>query len=185
MRILCDIDSVLDNLQQCVLNQYNQEHGTAYTYDDITDYNLYVSLPAHVAEEMMKLYSKPSVIKAMEPLEGAMKYLHQINDEHELYIVTSTYHNAYDNKIDWLLYHYPFLKEQQVICAHTKGMVNGDVMIDDCLAQLRSHMYAKRICFNYPWNQQSELQDEVYGIIRVSNWREAYDAIEDIKNGRI
>ena len=80
-------------------------------------------------------------------------------------------------KIEWLLKHYPFLNEKNVIISHNKQIINVDLLVDDFEGNLINGHYSK-ILLDYPWNRN--INDKEHGILRVHNWKEVYKAVNTL-----
>ena len=59
-----------------------------------------------------------------------------IDDGPVVKVVTSSHYSTVPPKMAWLFQHYPFLCWKDVIIAHDKTLINGDVLIDDGIHSL-------------------------------------------------
>lgn len=76
--------------------------------------------------------------------------------------------------------HYPYLCWKDVIIAHDKKLINGDVLIDDGVHNLENAKY-KKLLFDQPHNRSYNAEEN--GMIRVHDWNEIYRAICEIAGG--
>lgn len=178
-KIIVDCDDVLLNLNAKVLQIFNQENGTNYTEDIFTSFDIYKCLPFEQAEKYTALWLREDVWRSLKPVHHAqwgMKKL--VDDGYDVFIATSTHYSNFAWKIEILQAYFPFIDSSKIICISDKGLLNGDVMVDDCVDKLISNLYCHRICFEKPWNMS--VHDEVYGIHRCTSWDEIIDTIEKL-----
>lgn len=73
-----------------------------------------------------------------------------------------------------------YLCWKDVIIAHDKKLINGDVLIDDGVHNLENAKY-KKLLFDQPHNRSYNAEEN--GMIRVHDWNEIYRAICEIAGG--
>lgn len=179
MTVAIDIDNVLNNLQEVVVNIFNERHGTNYNLNIFHDYDVANALPMHEATEMKDIYGESGLYDLVKPLVSAQDNVQKlINSGHQVYLVTDAIPKTYGEKVDWVKHYFPFVDESHVISMSHKWLFKCDVMIEDNLHNLLTGHHYERICMNYPWNQKVE--DWVYGIYRCNNWNDVMDAIDKI-----
>lgn len=179
MIIVCDIDSILNNLTERAIEVYNSRNNKNIKISDIISYNFYDCLPKEDADGIVSLFKEKSLWDSLKPLEGSQNGIKQlIKRGHQIYLATATDPINFEWKISWLKQYYPFLSEDNIIRIMDKSLLKADVLIDDCLDNLISSS-AERIVLNYPWNQ-NELKDYAYGIRRGYNWSDIVNIINNI-----
>lgn len=178
-KLIIDCDDVLLDLNGRVLQVFNEENGTDYTEDIFTDFDIYKCLPFELAEKYTALWLREDIWHSLSPVYHAqwgMKKL--IDDGFEVFVATSTHYSNFVWKIELLQAYFPFIDSSKIICIKDKSLLHGDIMVDDCTANLISNLYCHRICLEKSWNQN--VHDEVYGIHRCKTWDEIIDTIEKI-----
>ena len=75
-------------------------------------------------------------------------------------------------------WYFSFIPVSNIIRINNKGLLNVDILIDDCVEQLISNIRCHRVCIDKPWNQS--VWDEAYGIHRCSNWNEIFEVVNKI-----
>lgn len=182
MVIACDVDNVLCNLQEVVVNLFNKRHGTHYTLNNFTEYDVMNILPTVEAVEMQALYSEQGLYNLVKPLPGAQDSLQKlINEGHQVYLVTDAIPKTYGEKVEFIHRYFPFIDDSHIVAMKHKHLFRCDVLIEDNLANLLAKPYYHRICFNYPWNESKK--DYVYDIHRCYNWEDIMAAINKINDG--
>lgn len=178
--ILCvDLDNTLNNLQEVVINAFNNMYNASYTMNHIKTYNISECLPKEDAINMTELYYKHGLYDMVMPLTGAQNILQKIkNMGHEIYIVTHSVPSIFEEKVNWIKYYFPFIDESHIVSMQNKWMMKCDVMIEDNLDNLLGGHHYERILLDYPWNKGAH--DEIYGIYRAYNWNDILNAINQI-----
>ena len=178
--VLCiDVDNVLGNLQEAVVNVFNERYDTKYTIDNFTDYNVENVLPVKEAITMKKIYGESGIYDYVKPLAGSQEGLHKlINDGHQVYLVMDAIPKNYNDKVKWIKHFYPFVDEAHIVAMKHKNMFRCDIMVEDNMQNLLSGVHYDRICIDYPWNRN--VHDYAYDIYRCSNWEEIVNAVNKL-----
>lgn len=176
LTVLVDMDDTLENLLPAWVNYLNKNHGTAVEPEEVNAWDLRIFFPGLSDKELYSMMNDPSFWENVTPKDGAQKYLKQIIDDgHRVFIVTSSYYKTLVPKMEKVLFKYfPYIAWEQVIIAHCKQIISGDVLIDD---GVHNHIGGKytSILFDAPHNRDFNESD--YGIKRVNTWEEAYEAV--------
>ena len=179
MIIAVDMDNVLCNLQEVVVNLFNKRHGTSYTVEDFTDYDVAQILPKNHAILMKTMYGEDNLYSNIKPLQGAQNAIEKlINAGHQVYVVSDVIPKTYAEKVEWLKFYFPQIDEAHICAMKHKHLLRCDVMIEDSMQNLLAKPYYERICFDYAWNRN--VSDYAYGIHRVRSWNEAIDVINKL-----
>ena len=182
MVIACDIDNVLCNLQEVVVNLFNERYGTNYTLNNFTEYDVMNVLPTVEAVQMQTMYGEVGLYNHVKPLPGAKDALQKlINEGHQVYLVTDAIPKTYGEKVEFINRHFQFIDDSHIVAMKHKHLFRCDVLIEDNLSNLLAKPYYHRICFNYPWNESKK--DYVYDIHRCYNWEDIIAAINKINDG--
>lgn len=179
MVIMVDVDNVLNNLQEVVVNLFNQKYGTQYTLNTFTKYNVSECLSKEDAINMTKMYDEPGIYDNVNPIDGARTVLEKlIRAGHSVYLVTDANPSIYEEKVNWIMFHFPCIDRSNIICMKHKWLFRCDAMIEDNLNNLLGGYHYDRICLDYPWN--TDIRDEVYDIHRAQNWNNVLDIINKL-----
>jgi 5'(3')-deoxyribonucleotidase len=180
--VLCvDIDNTLCNLQEVVVNLFNERHRTNYTLNDFTSYDVMSVLPTDEGIKMQEMYGEHGLYNLVKPLPGAQDAIQKlINNGHQVYLVTDAVPSTYNEKLNFIHRYFPFVDDAHIVSMKHKWMFRCDAMIEDNFANLIAKPYYHRICFNYPWNQSNK--DYVYDIKRCYNWDDVIAAINEIND---
>ena len=178
--ILCvDIDNTINNLQEAVMNLFNERYCTNYTLDNFDSYNIENVLPVKEAVIMKEMYGENGIYNFVKPLIGSQDAIQKlINDGHQVYFVTDAIPKIYNEKCQWVKHFFPFVDEAHIIAMKHKGLFKCDIMIEDNIQNLLSGVHYHRICINYPWNQNTH--DEAYDIHRCASWNDVMDVVNQL-----
>ena len=182
MVIACDVDNVLCNLQEVVVNLFNERYDTHYTLNDFAEYDVMNVLPTAEAMKMQEMYGETGLYNLVKPLPGAQDSSQKlISDGHQVYLVTDAIPKTYGEKVEFIHRYFPFIDDSHIVAMKHKHLFRCDVLIEDNLSNLLAKPYYHRICFNYPWNESKK--DYVYDIYRCYNWDDVVASINKINDG--
>ncbi len=178
--ILCvDVDDVICNLQEVVIDIFNDRYGSNYKIEDFTDYDVMNVLPTQDGVVMKDMYSETGLYNKVKPILGAQESLQKlINMGHQVYLVTAAIPKTYGEKVEFIKRYFPFISEENIVCMKHKWMFKCDIMIEDNLQTLLAKPYYHRVLLDRPWNKSTK--DYVYGVHRCTNWNEILTAINEI-----
>ena len=169
MKILVDMDDVLEPLAEHLCAELNARHGTAVQRDDLTSWDIEQFFPSLTIEQIFAPLHEPSFWMAMEPKKGAARALKTLVEYgHTVRVVTASHPGTVKAKMDWLLNAYPCLKWEDVIIATDKSLILGDVIIDDGVHNLESSKCPIKILFDAPHNRNYDARAN--RMVRAANW---------------
>lgn len=154
-RLLCDLDSIIVDLQTTWLAEYNATHNDTLAVEDILTWDTHLYAKAgHAVYEILR---RPGIFRDLAPLPGAIAAVATLNENYDLRVVTAaTFPTNYTEKVDWCTEHLPFLKQKQIVFAHDKDWLEADVLIDDgphnAMAYRAAHPKAWLLGIKYPYN---------------------------------
>lgn len=179
MVICIDCDNVLNNLQEVVTNVFNDKYGTSYSLDTFTKYNISECINRDDATKMTSIYHDAEIYNLVQPISGARQAIQKLlRAGHDVYIVTYSFSDIFDEKCNWIKYHFPEIDDAHIVAMKHKWLFKCDVMIEDCFETLIEKPYYHRICFDQSWNRYDK--DYIYGIHRANNWKEVVDFVNKI-----
>lgn len=169
MKILVDMDDVLENLSEAWIGYLNNEYGTDVDRDTVRDWDMRLSFPDLTPAQIYAPLYDDEFWLTVRPIPGAAEALEKIiADGHEVYVVTASNYTTIKTKMEEVLFkYYPFLDWRNVIVAYNKQMIRGDVMIDDGPHNLVGGDYGK-ILLDAPHNRNFD--EKSYGVFRAKNW---------------
>lgn len=177
LTILVDMDDVLENLCETWVAQLNGLYQLSVSMDDIREWDMRKAFPTLSPQEIYWPLKTNALWENVKPLPGAVEYLKRlIDDGHRVVVVTASGAEAVPIKLQKVLFKYfPYLTMKDVVVAEQKGLIIGDVMIDDAPHNLRDFT-GKKILFNQPHNRSFNAADSE--MQRVDGWGEIYEIIK-------
>lgn len=175
LTILVDADDTIEYLLKAWMAILNERYNTSVQVSDITSWNLQDAFPSLTKEEVYAPLREDSIWDKVEPNRYAIHYIRKlIEDGHDVYIVTATHYSTYKAKMEKvLLRHFP-IRPENVIVAYNKGMIRGDVRVDDAVHNLEGYDGVK-ILIDAPHNR--DYNARAHGVHRVSWWGDVYKII--------
>lgn len=189
LTILCDMDSISADLQRSWYGAYNEEYDDSITVDDILTWDTHKYVKKECGKAIYK-YFTPELFRNLKPIVGAIEGLRRlVNAGHQVIFLTHSPVGCRDVKEAWAKEHFPFVSE--MICANSKYLINGDVLIDDSpknIIEYRQHHPNTNIfTIAYPYNEEVESLTD----LRLGSWRDTevawagfVEAIEEITFNR-
>ena len=180
MIIMCDIDSILNDLTTKVIDVYNSRTDKNIQLSDITTYNFYECLSKEDADGIVALFKEKELWDSLSPIKDSKWGVETlINLGHKVVFATATHECNFEWKCQWMKENFPMISTDDIIRISDKSLLRVDIMIDDCLEQL-TRSYCERICLDYPYNRNDD-EDFVYDIKRAYNWTDIIKFVEDIE----
>jgi len=179
MTILIDMDDVLEQLVNGWTAYLNKTYGTEVSPDAVTDWDVSLAFPTLTKEQVYSVTMQDELWDYVYPMPGADEVLRRLLAEgHELFVVTATTYETLRAKMDKVLFKYfPYIDWQHVIITGCKGMVKGDVLIDDRPQNLLDGSY-RRILFTARHNRGFDAAS--IGAVRCDTWEDVYEAVESL-----
>ena len=175
LRILVDVDEVLNNLLIRWVDYLNDRYHTNANAQDLKVWSLRGIFPQLSEEEVNRPLYEDALWQSLSPHPDSVTYLKRlIDDGHEVWIVTASVYQTLPVKMDWLFRHYPYLSWSQVILTRKKQLIRADVLIDDGIHNLEGGEYFK-ILYDSPNNRHYDAEGN--GMVRVYSLKEAYQVI--------
>ena len=174
-KLAVDIDNTIWDLVTPWLDFYNWYYDDDVKYSDIKEYDFFNILKKASKKQMLDLLNIKGFWNLVEPYEYSVEYLRKLNDEYDLYIVTSTSYKTAEEKFNRFFKLFPFLNESQLILTSDKGLIDVDIIVDDCPRWLENKNSIKFL-INEPYNQL--VLDDT--IIRVDNLKDVYNYLHKL-----
>lgn len=179
MRILVDMDDVLELLVPGWVAYINDRFGTSASPADVRDWNMAMAFPTLTHEQVYSAVMDDALWDYVQPMPGADEALRKLMAQgHEIWVVTATHYATLRAKMEKVLFRYfPYLDWHHVIITENKHMILGDILIDDGPHNLTGGCYRK-ILFTAGHNL--DFDETSVGAVRVQNWQEAYEQVQRI-----
>lgn len=176
MTILVDIDSTITNFGEKLLETTNKYYQTNYTYNDIVSYDWFDKTfeDPWWYTRYQTFWDEVKVNpEAISTLERWVKQGHKV-----LLVTASHFNDALGYKIRKTLepFNPELINERNVIIAQDKSTIMGDVMIDDCVDNLKD-FNGLRICYAHPWNAHCGDME------RIDDWNLIDELVQNLTYG--
>lgn len=178
MRIIVDVDNVLNNLCEAVLEVYNEDANDNLTKEQIQSYFIEDFVKLEYRKTLKNYFLDKRVWKKIELKENCQEYLAKLyNSGHQIVFCTATEPDNFKKKANWLQRNFPFIDiRKSLFCCPIKQILRGDILIDDYIRNFGGTTYS--ICLAEPWNQHFLTDKKRF---RVNNWKEIYEIIKKIE----
>lgn len=179
VKIVIDIDDVINNLCECWCDWLSNQYGLSVTYKDVTNWDICSFFPELSKEQVFEPLSKAEFWDCVRPKEGAVEYIEKLVDYgYQVYLCTATDYRNVQMKYEKVIQRYfPFIKWEQIIVTSRKQMIKANVLIDDNINNLVGGDYLK-LLMSAPHNQ--DVDTIMCRVYRVDNWEEIYNTIQGL-----
>ena len=174
--VLIDADDVLWDLLGPWCAWLNEKHGTNVRAEDIEDWDISLYFPSLSREEIFAPSLEEDFWKTVQPKEGAVEYVRKlIDDGFKVYICTASDYQSIKIKFDWVFKRYfDYILWSNVIVAQDKGMVKGDILVDDGVHNLEAFS-GRKVLMAAPHNRSYNA--ETGEMTRANTWKEVYEIV--------
>lgn len=150
--------------------------------EDITNYRLKIS--TGVSDEVLEtlFFRNNAFYETLEPLENAVETIKELVERgNTVRFVTAIRYDVVQARIDFIKKYFPFIDpDTQLIVTNNKEAIYADIVIDDCLDNLKNvNKDCRYIVFSQPWNKNVHAIPVVgYPIVlKCSNWYEVHSTL--------
>lgn len=185
LKVLCDLDSVLNNLTKVWSDYHNNDPESCGRPIDLSTHHQWdLSKHCGCGQHIYKYLWDETLYTSAEVIPGAIEGTRRIQEMGlDVYVLTASSNGyAVVGKYKWLAEHFPHIHRRKVIVCNDKAMIKGDIMIDDHIDNINS-FEGYRILFDQPWNRDYFSKHSLNGIsyeMRVKGWNEVIMRIEHI-----
>lgn len=181
-KLICDLDDVICNNN--IINLANKFLNTNYTFEDVAEgYDFSKLVPDK--QKLKQLYEyviTNNIYKNATLKNGCYEVLQELQEKHcyEIYICSAFVVKGFDylsgcltkDKYDFIRSALPFINPNNIIFTNAKGIVMGDVIIDDRMKNLDGN-YKTKLLFDCWYNRKhSEQELTTQNIQRVCSWQD-------------
>jgi len=151
-RILVDMDGVLCDLIDKWFSLYNAEYGDRLHVDALAEWGPHRY--ARAGKAIYKYLTRPGFFRDLKPIPGAIEGVRALLARgHDVVVVTAA-RRGHGDKLFWIREHLPFLPRDNVVFAHRKELVRGDVLFDDAPHNLKAfEPYGTPVAMAYRYNE--------------------------------
>lgn len=160
-KLLIDMDDVVAELLEYCCNEHYLNGNEKYVHTDIDDWEfngIHFSYLFNMPGTFLKL-------NVMRYAKECLKFLHDIG--YEIWFVTTpSTPTSIVEKMEWVENNFPFLGWKRVFPTTNKGMVIGNLLLDDAPHNLSRFTSGLKICYGKLYNRGVDCD------YRVHNWLE-------------
>ena len=173
MVILVDFDNTIADSSRCIYELYQieeQDFSVKYTYEH--GWNFEGLIPQTHTDWAVSLFNSDVFYKNLKPIEKSIEVLKILAVKHKIVIVTKGETNSLSLKSKWIKQYLPFIHNVVYLEQndYNKGLITGDIIIDDKLDCIFSSNCNYKILFgNYGWNN-TDISGDGKDYIRLSEW---------------
>lgn len=181
-KLFCDFDDVICN--NSIIKMANDFLGTNYKFEDVGEgYDFSALVPdKKKLKEAFKYVVTNNFYTGATLKQDCYEVLKDLQEKHgyEIYICSACIVQGFEdycgtvfkNKYDYIRKELPFINPKNIIFTNAKGVVSGDVMIDDKLSNLDGNFKVK-LLFDC-WYNRKYTPDELkaQNVKKVTNWQE-------------
>lgn len=181
--ILVDIDDTLVNTVEVWVEWLNIKYNLNVQYKELKVWDMQAAFPSLTLDQIRKPLSNTHFWSLVKPKEGAVEYLKKLMDDgHKVLICSASHPTTILGKVyNCLLKYFTYLDTTQLIFAYDKQLINADFLIDDGIHNLVNAPY-RGILITTPYNILINETDYDKNMVRVNNFEEAYNFIEEQAN---
>lgn len=165
--LLIDMDSVIVDLMSEWHRRYNEDYGDDLTVERVLCWQSEKYVKPECGLKIYDYLDQPGLFRNLKPLPHALEVLERLSGEYDILIVTSSRTHAFTEKEQWVDKNLPFIGKHNLIFAHRKDMICGDLLFDDAPHNLSAFARTGRmsVAMDYPYNREIDVP-------RVRSWLE-------------
>lgn len=168
--IAVDFDNTIVASSKAVFELYQKESGdynSIYTDNHLWDFDRLI--PSEYWSRAYKYFCEQKFYDILEPLDGAIKVLKELSEEHEVVIVTKHDPDGIAIKAQWIRNNLPFISRVVFLVQddYEKSIINSDIFIDDKPECLSGSNGFKILFGNYGYNAGLDS-----ALLRAESWNE-------------
>jgi len=183
-RILLDVDGVLGDFIGHTLKGMGTLWNPAELpcRDDFKTWNLFDTITDEEQQKFCnRLWRKKGWCNAIPPFPDAIHAVNRLRNNGEIYAVTAPLSKSshwVNERYEWLQ-HWFFIPPENVIFAYDKGVISGDLFVDDKPANVcrwASYFQGRSLLWSASYNQ-SEALPPMPNVARVYGWEQVHNEV--------
>lgn len=170
--IAIDMDEVITDTAAKLKAWYFRDYGKRFGDEDLQGTELRYAIPPEHLKAFQAYLHTPGFFRDLQPMEGCVEVLREINQRYELYLVSAAMEFPFSlkDKLEWTLERLPFLGWQQVCLCGSKRIIQTDIMIDDRPRNF-THFQGRKMLYTAHHNFGDTRFE------RVDNWRQVAEKL--------
>jgi 5'(3')-deoxyribonucleotidase len=152
LKFLIDVDGPLCEIHDPWLAEYNEDFEDTLTVADIHGWNIEDIVKPACGTQIFKYLNRKSVYEKAQVSPGALEAVSALSQLGDVYYLTA---GLFSPKFEWLdakgFLSIPGLSAKSIIVCEDKSMIEGDVIVDDRVANMLG-VRRLRIIYSKPWN---------------------------------
>ncbi|MEK6154113.1 5'(3')-deoxyribonucleotidase [Flavobacteriaceae bacterium 3-367] len=167
MTLFVDMDEVLADTYGAHIALYNREFGESLSLDSCKGSEVWQMVPEDRQASIRKHAYTDGFFLDLAPIRDSKDVLKELAAKYEVYIASAAmeFPNSLREKSEWLDMHFPYIHWKNRILCGDKGILKGDILIDDRSYNLQQ-FDGRSILFTSPHNVNSN------GFERADTWLE-------------
>ncbi|MFT9488304.1 MAG: hypothetical protein ACH0QD_13200 [Tepidibacillus sp.] len=170
--VLFDMDDTSVNFQQPWLDRLFEKTGIRINRGQLKQWDVSLYLPKHLVETLYEIINEPNFFRHLPIREGVVEGINRlVAAGMDVVFLSASSRNAYVDKHDWILEHFPTFTRDNMIFTPRKDLVIGDYLVDDAPQFLEMSPAKTKIVMDAPYNRH------------LTNYKRAFhftDAVEQI-----
>lgn len=178
--LLIDLDGTIEDLLTPWVKLLNEKYSLDVNTSSIDHWDMDGDFSSLSKQQICEPLETAELWQQVKPMPEAVEVLQQLQSEgHHVYICTAaTTPKEFFLKTDLFVKKYlPFFDiKRQCICIHDKWLLQGDLLLDDNINNLRKDASYRKLLFTQPYN----VKENTKGITRINTWKEFYSFVKNL-----
>lgn len=177
LRVVLDMDDVIVETCPELIKRTNKKYGLNLRVEDITDWDLTKVQPKGV--DMLQFFRERNFYNNLKLVPLSLYYIKKIVDRgHDVIISSAAYLEGYESKYLYIRKFLSFIPKDNIMFGSRKDIIDGDVMLDDAIHNIKNSKCKYPIIFTRPWNIKYKERNK----LRISSYKEFFDKVIEIEN---
>lgn len=176
LKIIVDLDGTIADIITHWLQKYNEDYDDNLQEEDIKDYGTHNFTKFECGTKIYDYIGKEGFFLNARPELDGCELINKLHDKgHLIYFATKTPLNSktgHWEKCQWVDLHLPRIGKERVISIRNKGLLAGDVLIEDYYKNFEGFP-GLRILIDRPWNRHIDNN----GFVRCKTWKDVEKVI--------
>jgi 5'(3')-deoxyribonucleotidase len=172
--IALDIDSVIANLEEVWIANYNSDYDDDLKISEIREWDISKFVKAECGKKIYDYLNNPGLYKTVKPIENSLEAVKRLSEFGRIIYVTTFHPVQAGKKYQWLQKNGFDVSIENYIECGDKSLIQADMMIDDNYKNLLKFKGMPYI-FSQPWNFQYNHMN------RIKDWKSFLEEIDEIR----
>jgi 5'(3')-deoxyribonucleotidase len=166
-RFIIDMDEVIADTLGEIIKWYIKKYNGEIDFEKMQQGSWLLGFPEQDRIAVREHLNSKGFFRHISVMEDSIDVLRAMNERYEIFIVSAAteFPNSLQDKLEWLLEHFPFFSWKQLVLCGDKKFVAADYMIDDHAKHLE-HFKGTA----YLYSAVHNLNETKYP--RLNNWKE-------------